>query len=93
VILNKLLPSLNMALAPVAREAGVSAQTLYNWRSKSKESGLPLPGNTPTTEQWSADAELAVVIKMAQCLSRNSVNIAVRKAFTLSKLRIGRANA
>jgi hypothetical protein len=54
---------------------------------------LPLPGNTPTTEQWSADAELAVVIKMAQCLSRNSVNIAVRKAFTLSKLRIGRANA
>ncbi|MFT7387550.1 MAG: transposase-like protein, partial [Candidatus Endobugula sp.] len=43
-ILNKLLPPLNMAVAEVAREAGVSAQTLYNWRSKAKESGLPVPG-------------------------------------------------
>jgi len=65
VILNKLLPPLNMAVAEVAREEGVSAQTLYNWRSKAKESGLPVPGKTPTTEQWSADAKLAVVIKTA----------------------------
>jgi putative transposase len=63
VILNKLLPPFNMAVAEVAREEGISAQTLYNWRSKAKESGLPVPGKTPTAEQWSADAKLAVVIK------------------------------
>jgi transposase-like protein len=45
VILNKLLPPLNMAVAEVAREEGVPAQTLCNWRSKAKKSVLPVPGN------------------------------------------------
>lgn len=64
-ILNKLLPPSNMTVAEVSREEGISAQTLYNWRSQAKESGLPVPGKKPTTEQWSADAKLAVVIKTA----------------------------
>jgi putative transposase len=49
-----------MAVAEVAREEGVLLQTLYNWRSKAKESGLPVPVKTPTAEHWSADAKLAV---------------------------------
>jgi len=64
-ILNKLLPPSNKSVAEVAKEEGVSAQTLYNWRSKAKESGLPVPGKSPTTQQWSADAKLAVVIETA----------------------------
>ena len=64
-ILNKLLPPSNKSVAEVAKEEGVSAQTLYNWRSKVKESGLPVPGKSPTTQQWSADAKLAVVIETA----------------------------
>ena len=43
-ILNKLLPPSNMTVAEVAREEGVAQQTLYNWRSDAKESGLPAPG-------------------------------------------------
>lgn len=64
-ILNKLLPPLNMTVAEVAREEGVSEQTLYNWRTKAKESGLPVPGRASTTEQWPADAKLAIVIETA----------------------------
>lgn len=64
-ILSKLLPPSNMTVAEVAREEGISAQTLYNWRSQAKESGLPVPGKTLTTEQWSAEAKLAVVIETA----------------------------
>lgn len=64
-ILNKLLPPLNMTVVEVAREEGVSEQTLYNWRSKARESGLPVPGKTPTAEQWPANAKLAVVIEVA----------------------------
>ena len=64
-ILNKLLPPSNKSVAEVAKEEGVSAQTLYNWHSKAKESGLPVPGKTPTTEHWSADTKLAVVIETA----------------------------
>lgn len=64
-ILNKLLPPSNMSVASVAKEEGVSEQTLYNWRTEAKESGLPVPGKTPTTEQWSSNAKLAVVIETA----------------------------
>jgi transposase-like protein len=64
-ILNKLLPPSNMTVAEVAREEGISDKTLYHWRSKAKESGSPVPGKTPTTEHWSADAKLAVVIETA----------------------------
>ncbi len=64
-ILNKLLPPSNMTVVDVAKEEGVSEQTLYNWRTKVKESGLPVPGKTPTTDQWSANSKLAVVIETA----------------------------
>jgi len=72
-ILNKLLPPLNKTVAEVAREEGISAQTLYNWRFKVKESGVPVPGRTPTTEQWSADAKLAVVIEITS-LSESEIS-------------------
>jgi hypothetical protein len=38
---------------------------LYNWRSQIKQKGQPVPGNKSTSEQWSAEAKLAVVIQTA----------------------------
>ena len=65
VVLNKLLPPLNMTVAEVARSECISAQTLYTWRDKAKQQGYPVPGKKPTSEQWSAEAKLAVVIETA----------------------------
>jgi transposase-like protein len=62
-ILKKLLPPLNMTVAEVARQEGVSAQTLYNWRDKAKQLGKPVPGKKLSTEDWSADTKLAVVVE------------------------------
>lgn len=64
-ILNKLLPPYNMTAAEVARQEGISEQTLYNWRRKIRESGKPVPGKTSSTENWSAEAKLAVIIETA----------------------------
>jgi len=54
-----------MTVVEVAREEGMLEQTLYNWRNKARELGFPVPGKTPTTEQWSADAKLVAVIETA----------------------------
>jgi len=62
-ILKKLLPPLNMTVAEVARQEGVSAQTLYNWRNKAKKLGKPVPGKKLSTEDWSADTKLAVIVE------------------------------
>ena len=62
-VLKKLLPPVNKTVAEVAREEGISVQTLYSWRDKTKQSGIPLPGKTTHTDNWSAETKLAVVIQ------------------------------
>lgn len=64
-VLKKLLPPINMTVAEVAREEGITAQTLYNWRYKAKKSGKPVPGKVSSTEEWSAETKLAVIVETA----------------------------
>ena len=64
-ILNKLLPPSNLTVVETAQQEGISEQTLYNWRNKAKKQGRPVPGNKPTSDQWSAEAKLATVIETA----------------------------
>ena len=64
-VLKKLLPPHNMTVAALAREEGISVQTLYNWRNKAKELGMPVPGKTSTCDDWSAEAKLAVIVETA----------------------------
>lgn len=64
-VLSKLMPPYNMTAAEVARQEGISEQTLYNWRRKIRESGKPVPGKTSSSETWSAEAKFAVVIETA----------------------------
>ncbi len=64
-VLAKLLPPYNMSVASVAQMEGISESTLYNWRYQAKTQGKPVPGTNKTTEQWPADARLAVIIETA----------------------------
>lgn len=64
-ILKKLLPPHNMTVAEVSEAENISPQTLYNWRYQAKQSGQAVPGKTPTSDHWSAEAKLAVVIETA----------------------------
>lgn len=64
-VLNKLLPPLNMTVTEVAKQEGISEQTLYNWRKQIRLEGKPVPGKTKTTDHWSSETKLAVVIETA----------------------------
>src|SRR5690606_21948032 len=64
-ILKKLLPPHNLSVAEVAREEGISEATLYNWRQKAKDQGVPVPGNQKSSDDWSPDAKFAVVVETA----------------------------
>lgn len=39
--------------------------TLYNWRNQAKSQGLPVPGKSKSTAEWSAEAKFAVVVATA----------------------------
>ena len=64
-VLQKLLPPYNMTVAEVARQEGISEQTLYNWRRKIRDSGKPVPGKTSSSDAWSGEAKFAVVVETA----------------------------
>jgi len=62
-VLKKMLPPHNQTIAEVAESEGISDATLYNWRSQAKQQGMPVPGSGKTSDHWSAEAKLAVVIE------------------------------
>lgn len=64
-VLKKLLPPVNQSIAEVAREEGISVQTIYSWRTQARASGVAVPEKTTKTDHWSAETKLAVVIETA----------------------------
>lgn len=64
-VLKKMLPPHNRSVTEVAESEGISQGTLYNWRSQAKQQGAPVPGSGKTSDNWSAEAKLAVVIETA----------------------------
>lgn len=64
-VIKKLLPPNNRSVSDVAKEEGISDQTLYNWRNHIKNKGLAVPGKKNKSEDWSAQAKLATVIETA----------------------------
>lgn len=64
-VLIKLLPPHNLSVPEVAEMEGISLATLYNWRTKAKQQGKAVPGSGKTSDKWSPEAQLAVVIETA----------------------------
>jgi hypothetical protein len=52
-------------VAEIARDTGITAQTIYNWRSQWQKQGQLVPASAKPPEQWSAADKLAAVIQAA----------------------------
>lgn len=64
-ILRQMMPPMNKLVAALARENGISEQTLYNWRRTLKSQGVPVPGNGKNAEEWSSEDKFGVVLETA----------------------------
>ena len=63
-VLGKLMPPNNQPVPVVAQAEGISEATLYNWISRARESGVPVPGSrSNNAEDWNAEAKFAVVVE------------------------------
>ena len=51
-IIRRMLPPNNEAISKIAREEGLSEQTLRNWRDKARAEGIAAPGNDSTSDCW-----------------------------------------
>lgn len=64
-ILRQMMPPTNKLVSELAREHGISEQTLYTWRRQLKSQGVPVPGNGKNAEEWSSKDKFSVVLETA----------------------------
>ena len=64
-VLRRMMPPENKAVSELARETGITEQTLYTWRRQLKNQGMPVPGDGKNPEGWSSEDKFAVVLETA----------------------------
>lgn len=64
-ILRRMMPPENRPVSALAKETGITEQTLYTWRRQLKNQGMPVPGDGKNPEGWSSEDKFAVVLETA----------------------------
>ena len=64
-LLRRMLPPNNESITKIAREEGLSEQTLRNWRDKARKDGYAAPGTDAVPDDWSTQDKFLVVVETA----------------------------
>jgi transposase-like protein len=64
-LLRQMMPPSNKPVSQIARENGISEQTLYTWRRELKNQGVAVPGNGKNAEDWTSEDKFAMVLEAA----------------------------
>jgi transposase len=64
-LLRRMMPPENKAVSELARETGITEQTLYTWRRQLKSQGVAVPGDGKNAEEWTSEDKFAVVLETA----------------------------
>ncbi|WP_426117409.1 helix-turn-helix domain-containing protein [Massilia sp. PWRC2] len=65
-ILRQMMPPENRLVSALAKENGISEQTLYTWRRNLQSQGVPVPGNGKNAIVWSSADKFGVVLETAR---------------------------
>jgi transposase len=85
-----MMPPANAPVSALARETGITEQTLYVWRREAKGKGLAVPGDGKNAEGWSSEDKFAVVLETAPLNAAELAEYCRRKGLCIpSKLRRG----
>ncbi|MFM9435579.1 transposase-like protein, partial [Janthinobacterium sp. CG_23.3] len=64
-ILRRMMPPENKPVSELAKENGISEQTLYTWRRNLQSQRVPVPGNGKNAVEWSSADKFGVVLETA----------------------------
>src|SRR5271168_5179857 len=64
-MLRRMMPPENAPVSALARETGITEQTLYTWRRQAKGQGVAGPGDGKHPDGWSSQDKFAVVLEAA----------------------------
>ena len=84
------MPPENKLVSELARENGISEQTLYTWRRTIKAQGVPVPGNGKNAEEWSSEDKFGVVLETAQLNEAELSEYCRRKGVFIEQIGVWR---
>jgi transposase-like protein len=64
-LVRRMMPPENASVSALAREAGITEQTLYTWRRQARGQGVAVPGDGKHPDGWSSQDKFAVVLETA----------------------------
>ena len=89
-VLRRILPPNNESITKVAKEEGLSEQTVRNWRDKARANGTPAPGTDAIPDDWSTQDKFLVVVETASMNEAELAEYARKKGLYVEQIKAWR---
>ena len=86
-MLRRMLPPNNESITKIAREEGISEQTLRNWRDKAREEGYAAPGKDAVPDDWSTQDKFLIVVETASMDDTELAEYARKKGLYIEQIK------
>jgi transposase-like protein len=90
-LLRQMMPPQNRLVSELARESGITEQTLYTWRRQLRNQGTPVPGSGKNAEEWTSEDKFAVVLETAALNASELAEYCRRKGLFAEQVATWRA--
>jgi len=86
-LLRRMLPPNNESISKIAKEEGISEQTLRNWRDKARKEGKAAPGIDATPDDWSTQDKFLIVVETASLNETELAEYARKKGLYVEQIK------
>ena len=86
-ILRRMLPPNNESITKIAKEEGLSEQTLRNWRDKARKDGIAVPGKDAKPDDWSTQDKFLIVLETAGLNETELAEYARKKGLYVEQIK------
>ena len=89
-IIKRMLPPNNESISKIAKEEGLSEQTIRNWRDKARMDGVAAPGTDAKPEDWSTQDKFLVVVESVSLNEADLAEYARKKGLYVEQIKAWR---
>ena len=86
-LLRRMLPPNNESITKIAKEEGLSEQTLRNWRDKARKDGYAAPGKDAVPDEWSTQDKFLIVVETASLNETELAEYARKKGLYVEQIK------
>ena len=84
------MPPNSESIARIAKEEGISEQTLRNWQKRARRDGYAAPGTDAQSEEWSTQDKFVIVVETASMNESELAEYAREKGLYVEQIKAWR---